>query len=390
LHVSAENNADYARFLILMPAGIGDAVAVGLSAVDQLIQNDPAAYGKIDVVCNDLQADIFRYDPRIHEIIYVDRPLFPTPDIKTWIRGTILGPDARKLRQFLRNRAYEGVFPGNSTPVFYRGLHTRIMNISLLKFLQDFLSLRSSADVPIGKITRQAINAYFGNQLPEPAINEAIPMYVHAQYLQKATRTFESLREMSGIPREDCRVMVIAPDTSSVITRPPTHLLAEGVSAALQRRPDVLVYILPGYSDVHAAENIYKALTPYFDRRIFMLPGEPRPPLLEITMLIDQADVFITGDTGTMHLAVTTRKLKEGEDASFSPKNSMNTIALFGGTNPGLHGYSRQTIILGRGRKEQKYLTPGIFKEAYFLKMHDFFDHISPQQLTNAILQQLQ
>jgi ADP-heptose:LPS heptosyltransferase len=74
--VSAENKSDHARFLILMPTGIGSAVAVGLSAVDQIIRNDPAAYGKIDVVCNDLQADIFRYDPRIHEIIYVDRRFF--------------------------------------------------------------------------------------------------------------------------------------------------------------------------------------------------------------------------------------------------------------------------------------------------------------------------
>ena len=74
--MSAENKSDHARFLILMPPGIGGAVAVGLSAVDQIIRNDPAAYGKIDVVCNDLQADIFRYDPRIHEIIYVDRRFF--------------------------------------------------------------------------------------------------------------------------------------------------------------------------------------------------------------------------------------------------------------------------------------------------------------------------
>ncbi|HEX6483431.1 MAG TPA: hypothetical protein VF043_31680 [Ktedonobacteraceae bacterium] len=36
--MSAGKKSDYARFLILMPTGIGDAVAVGLSAVDQIIQ----------------------------------------------------------------------------------------------------------------------------------------------------------------------------------------------------------------------------------------------------------------------------------------------------------------------------------------------------------------
>lgn len=81
--------------------GIGDAVAVGLSATDQIIQNDPAANGKIDVVCNDLQADIFRYDPRINEIIRIDSPFFPTPGARTWIKGIILEPEARRLSHFL-------------------------------------------------------------------------------------------------------------------------------------------------------------------------------------------------------------------------------------------------------------------------------------------------
>jgi hypothetical protein len=183
---------------------------------------------------------------------------------------------------------------------------------------------------------------------------------------------------------------MIAPDTSSIITRPPTSLLAAGVGAALLRQHDLLACILPGYTDIHAAENLYKALSPRFYNRIFMMPSEPPPSLLEITMLIDQADVFITGDTGTMHLAVTTRKLREGENTRFYPRNAPNTIALFGGTNPGLHGYSQQTIILGRGRKEQAALTPGIFKEAYYHKQRNFFDHISSQQLTDTIIRQLE
>ena len=65
-------------------------------------------------------------------------------------------------------------------------------------------------------------------------------------------------------------------------------------------------------------------------------------------------------------------------------------IALFGGTNPGLHGYTKQTIILGRGRKEQSAVIPGIFKEAYIGKEHNFFDHIAPHELADAIISQLE
>ena len=90
-----------------------------------------------------------------------------------------------------------------------------------------------------------------------------------------------------------------------------------------------------------------------------------------------------------MHLAVAVKRLREKEDG-YSLRNSRKVIVLFGGTNPGLHGYSNQTIILGRGRKEQTALVPGIFKEAYNGKQRNFFDHITPQQLTDAIISQLE
>ena len=90
-----------------------------------------------------------------------------------------------------------------------------------------------------------------------------------------------------------------------------------------------------------------------------------------------------------MHLAVAVKKLRE-EDSGYSPRNSRKVIVLFGGTNPGVHGYSQQTMILGRGRKEQSAVVPGIFKEAYNGKQRNFFDHIIPQQLTDAIINQLE
>ena len=46
--------ADTPRFLIPLDIGIGDTILVGLSAVDQIIQNDATAYGKIDILCNPL------------------------------------------------------------------------------------------------------------------------------------------------------------------------------------------------------------------------------------------------------------------------------------------------------------------------------------------------
>ena len=50
--------ADTPRFLIPLDIGIGDTILVGLSAVDQIIQNDATAYGKIDILCNPLQSQV--------------------------------------------------------------------------------------------------------------------------------------------------------------------------------------------------------------------------------------------------------------------------------------------------------------------------------------------
>ena len=380
---------DRARFLVMMAMGIGDAVAVGLSAIDQIIKNEPEADGKIDVVCNDLQSNIFRYDPRINSIICVDDSFFPALDISSWDRGIVLKPEAIKLIHLLRSKHYEGVFPGNTTPFFYLRLHAPIMEIGVITLFRDYLSLRSQGDIPVSQITRKAVNAFFGNRLPEPAVDEEIPLYITSRHIQKAITVIESIEDQANISGKPCHLVMVAPDTSSFVTRPPTKLLAGGIAGALRRKHHFAICILPGYTDRNAAQNLYESLSPDFSGRIFMVPNEPPLSVLETAALIDQAEILITGDTGTMHLAVAVKKLRE-EDTGYSPRNSRKVIVLFGGTNPGVHGYSQQTIILGRGRKEQSAVIPGIFKEAYNGKRRNFFDHITPQQLTNAIINQLE
>jgi len=379
---------DKARFLVMMAMGIGDAVAVGLSAIDQIIKNEPETDGKIDVVCNDLQADIFRFDPRIHSIICIDDSFFPALDLSSLDTGIVLKPEAVKLIHLLRSKHYEGIFPGNTTPFFYGRLQAPIMQMGVLNLFKDYMSLRSFGDMPVSHITRRTVNAFFGNRLAEPAIDEEIPLYITTHHIQKALTVIESLKDQASVSGKHYQLVMVAPDTSSNITRPPTELLARGIATALRRNQHFAIYILPGYTKRDAARNLYESLSPDFSGRIFMIPREPPLSVLDTTALIDQAEIFITGDTGTMHLAVAFKVLVEKE-SDYSPRNSRKVIALFGGTNPGLHGYSQQTIILGRGRKEQSAVIPGIFKEAYNGKERNFFDHIAPQELTDAILSQL-
>lgn len=77
-----------------MPWGIGDAVVIGLSAVDQIARIDPAGNVAIDLLCNHSQTDLLKEDPRIHRIIGVNKRLFPTNEKGTWKRGIFLSPEA--------------------------------------------------------------------------------------------------------------------------------------------------------------------------------------------------------------------------------------------------------------------------------------------------------
>lgn len=180
-------------------------------------------------------------------------------------------------------------------------------------------------------------------------------------------------------------IIVVAPDTASVVTRPPTPLLATSLAMVLRQSPRTLLVILPGYTNPQAPEQLLNALAPDFGERVTLLPAEPRLSLLETAALVDQADVFVTGDTGVMHLAAATKRLATDDDQAHLLRNIKNTVVLFGGTNPDFYGYPRRTVVVGRGRTEQSSLRPGFSKEAYNPKCRDLFDHIAPSQVADAI-----
>jgi hypothetical protein len=233
------------------------------------------------------------------------------------------------------------------------------------------------------------VNRSFGIKIPDAALEEEeVLLYLSSQEICKARMTVAMIKE--ALPcDEDSRLLVVAPDSASTVTRPPTDLLAAALSEALEAHPDLIVNILPSYTAVSASENLRSALAPHFDGRIFLLPAKPRASLLETAAFLDQADILVTGDTGIMHLAAANKRLKPGENIRFGTRNQLKIIALFGGTNPTYYGYKKRTIIVGSGRKEQMAFRPGFSKESYNTHGRNFFDHIAPREVTKAIISQV-
>ena len=384
-----ESKAATGRFLITLAAGIGDAVVVGLSAIDQIVENDPQACGKIDVLCNPLQSQIFEYDPRVNRVIQTDTFFFAGPRVTQWPRAIVLDAEGTRIAHFLRERHYEAVFPSIVAPGLYWALHTRMMYPDLFKLWRDLLIRQTPSDLPVYKMVRQIVNRYFRKDMPPSALSDDIPLYLDTRHIQRAVTVIERLKKTSPLGQENARVLLVAADSNSVVTRPPTHLLAAALADVLRRYDYLIVCILPSYTDTTAAANLKGALGSDFTDRVFLLPAEPKSSLLETAALIDQADLFVTGDTGAMHLAAATKRVGQGSAGPFAPSNSVKIIALFGGSNPDVWGYQERTMIVGRGRKEQRTFSPGFVKELYHPGGKDFFDHIAPHQLAEAIANQV-
>ncbi|HLI05915.1 MAG TPA: glycosyltransferase family 9 protein [Ktedonobacteraceae bacterium] len=381
---------DRPRFLLAPDKGIGDAVAVGLSAIDQIIRNEQEAWGTIDILCNRVQAQIFMYDPRINRVIVSDYRFFPGQHVSQWLRGIVLDEAAQRLVAFLRGRRYEAIHPGIIAPGLYFRLHARIMYPHVLKLVRDIFFPRLYANLSLRKVARQMVDRYFGKDTPMDALDDETLLYVGCEQMQRARAIIARLKKRAGMVGEDCKVLLVASDSASAVTRPPTRLLTEALSEVLKHCPDLIIAILPAYTDRHCASKLWHALA-CGDRggsRVFLLPAKPPLPLLELAALLDQADVLVTGDTGVMHLAAATKRIV-GKGINCSARNTVKIVALFGGTNPSFYGYRSRSTILGEGRDEQKAFRPGFSKEGYNPGEKNLFDHINPRAVAEAILQDL-
>jgi ADP-heptose:LPS heptosyltransferase len=380
-----ESKNDTARFLITLDKGIGDALLVGLSAVDQIILNDPKAYGKIDILCSSLQSQFFEYDPRINRVIQTDKIFNCGPKITEWLRGISLDSESAQVIHFLQSRCYEAILPAIVAPGLYLRLHTHLMYPQVFKLAKNLLLKGSPSDIPMRKFIRQMVNKYFGKDIPASQIHNDVLLYMDTQHIQKAITVIERMKQQSNVDSENARVLLVAADSGSIVTRPPTLLLAPALANVLRKSHYLIIGILPAYTDTMAAQNLKLALLPEFAGRVFMLQEESTMTLLDTAALIDQGDIFVTGDTGVMHLASATKKVRQDKATPCMPKNSVKIIAIFGGTNPDIWGDNERTIIVGRGRREQRFFSPGYVKQMYNPKDKNLFDHISPQQLTETI-----
>jgi ADP-heptose:LPS heptosyltransferase len=130
-------------------------------------------------------------------------------------------------------------------------------------------------------------------------------------------------------------VIMVNPDGASRFT-----LLPFGSQASLLERltadtvSDATILLGAGHSSPGIGQRLVDALPASLRSKIRIIP--PSMPLEVYSALMDFADVFITGDTGPLHLAAARRYARSG---SHQFRNRTAVLSLFGATVPRMSGY---------------------------------------------------
>jgi hypothetical protein len=376
---------------------IGDTL-FALEVAERIWEHQPDV--TIDILCTNVQRQIVADHPKIVESSLADLHLQSSNQAK--MRIIPIPKDFYEQSEHMKQKRqeyashlpeYETVFIEDPTNFeFLFGKRQNYTHNSLQPFEIQAIVERLSPlplpflrDIPKYIRTRTLVDTYFDAR---PSWNndraEPIPLFLASHRIAEAEKKAARLKEQAERP--DGLLLLVNADTSSPVTRPPATLLVLGIAKALHHNPGMVVGILPGYTCPEAHKQVYRGLEASYGRQIqYVEPTSWPEHLLDTTAFIDQADIFITGDTGLMHLA-TTKKITTEGNASRTARNSTSIITLWGGTRPGYWGYPKLTTIIGEGNPLQRQMYPGIRKYTWAHKTANYFGHIDPSDIAKTII----
>ena len=131
-------------------------------------------------------------------------------------------------------------------------------------------------------------------------------------------------------------VVMFNPDGAS----PFTMLPFQGQVALVERiardtAVETTILVGAGHTAAGIGQRVVEALPPTLRAKVRIVP--PSLPLASYAALIDLADVFVTGDTGPLHLAAARRYSQSG---SHRFRNRTAVLSFFGATMPRMSGYA--------------------------------------------------
>jgi len=307
-------------FLVVADLNIGDAV-IASSAVNALRKIFPAA--KIDLVIKKSTKDIVDGNPDLSDLypLYVGAP-FPTDN------------DLYMLAHIAHTKAYDLII--NFSPMIEDKLfeRRRVINFSIMA--AELVKGEKLKTKPINNVSYQSYNfigKVFHQSVPVDFYDlfRGANIYLSNHALETAINFLLRHGISFGKP-----IIMFNPDASSRFTRIPFSVQAELLKRISRFDCDILLGA--AHVEKFIEYKLVECLQADLKRKIVIVPASMEVDAY--TMLIDFADIFVTGDTGPLHLAAARKFLRESGE---SLRNETAVFSIFGGTPPRIYGYDSKT-----------------------------------------------
>jgi heptosyltransferase-1 len=308
------------RFLVIPDIHIGDAV-MSQSWVMALRDLFPSA--QIDYVVNRSVAPLIDGHPDASRIIpLLSGATFPTT------------ADIEGLRALIREGQYDLCLcsctfldPGDIAPSTQPFLHFMTHGAAILRNERD-VSRINHFSYQGYRFVRDLLSA-----VADPVREDIFPG-VRTTYSDSVIEECGRVAVAAGLT-DHTPVVMVNPDAASKYTLLPferqaalLRTLAEGVPS------DTIIMVGAGHTAAGIGERLVASLPDVSRTRARIIP--PSLPLAVYSALIDHADVFISGDTGPLHLAAARRFSRSGR---YSFRNRTAVLSVFGATPPRMSGY---------------------------------------------------
>jgi ADP-heptose:LPS heptosyltransferase len=307
----------FRRFLVIPDIHIGDSV-ISQSALTGLRDFFPDA--QVDYVVNVAARPLIEGNPEATRVL----PLFYGGCFPS-------AENLAALRELIKNGRYDLCL--NFCP-FIASKDIALNGQAILNILTHApLIVRNEGD------TTQVNHFLYQNykfirdllsMITPPIRPEALPG-VKLRFADRAVERAQLLASDWGLS-DNVPVIMFNPDGASAYTRLPFDKQAELLCRFAQ--PGGLFLLGVGHSEARIGERLRAALPPFISDKVRIIPADL--PLEVYAALIDFSDVFVSGDTGPLHLAAARKYSQTGR---YVFRNRTAVLSFFGATPARMSGY---------------------------------------------------
>lgn len=312
-----EKVRSFERILVVSDMHIGDAIYIqpAISAIRDFLPDS-----RVDYAVHAGVAPLIEGNPEISRVLRV-------------FNGKMLPSDSdlSRLRTLLRDGDYDVIF--NFSPFLTKAGAYRVEQplLDVNTFASELSRDLLRGDVPNHFLHQ--VNAFVRNQLcvrlePKRTLDSPkVRIYLTASALQQAGEWLFNTQWRPPRP-----LVFLNPDGASPYTRIPEQFQLQILRGLVGMGAFVL--LSKGRTDLGIGVRLRESLTATERNATAMVPDWW--PLETFAALIDFADLFISGDTGPLHIAAAWKNVKDGKNGFV---NRTSVFSVFGATPSRMSGY---------------------------------------------------